>query len=391
MNINHDVDLSTFQDFENVIKLAGQGEALRFTLTDINKKHGAFRDAARLQALATVARFSTEKILQLRKAGVVENTLSELCEYAPGLTAIRLNDFVEFNSNLISRRKALIPAIEKIVNTDLQNYSKVIKGRNIDISCISGAEHQFLSPLFSTRSPDGVRESPDMRDSLSTLFYEVSKMHFKKLDDKLLDAFGEFTCELFKNTQQHACSDSSGVPYSSHVEGIIVSFKDLEANVFKKDFDSHPRLVEYWNERSNNSGSGEKLRCVQISFFDTGPGMVSRAFGNTYDNASVEDEKNALLKCLRKNFTSKTHSGAGNGYPVILTQLGKIGGLIKIRTNKQSIFNCFSINDQKLWNNESQNNKLLRDNKMMDFDSWTKEILYPASGTVVSIIVPMGN
>ncbi|WP_219601568.1 hypothetical protein, partial [Vibrio parahaemolyticus] len=107
------------------------------------------KDAARLQALVSIARNSAEKVLVLQNSSNTEVVLQELCSYAPGLTSVRLNKSIRINNELISRRKALLSAIDKMIASDNQRYTDIVRGRSIDLCCISGAERQYLSPLFS--------------------------------------------------------------------------------------------------------------------------------------------------------------------------------------------------------------------------------------------------
>lgn len=380
-----DISLATLQDVEEAIRLANRGVVQRISIEEINKKHGAIRDASRLQALVTIARKSTDKTLHLYGANNLENSLESLCSYAPALTAIRLNTIIKLGGMSVSRHKALQYAVDKMVNTDNQNYSQVVKGRVIDLCCISGAERQYLSQFFSTRDASAVKNSSAMSKSLTDILKFIAIDDFHKLDSELLRGFGVFTCELFKNTQEHARVDVNGMRLASHVEGMIASFVNLESFVLENDYDSNERLSEYFNSITEDKSGMEKIKCIQLSFFDTGPGITGRAFGKKFYEGNRSDEKNALLTCLKKNFTSKNQSGAGNGYPTILSQLKRIGGLIRIRSGRHCIFNCF---EGDRFYNQSENSD---NNDLMNFDCWTEDELELAVGTVVSILVPLRN
>ncbi|SFJ92229.1 hypothetical protein SAMN05518863_103328 [Candidatus Pantoea symbiotica] len=382
MNRIRNITLVTLQDTEDAIREANNGTLQSISIEEINKRHGAIRDASRLQALATIARSSHNNTLNIHGSHNVDFVLNELCVYAPALTAVRLNKFIMIGQQKISRYRALEYATDKMINTDLKKYSEVIKGRVIDLCCISGAKRQYLAPLFSSRDPNSVKDSSEMSKSLIEIFKEIGREDFYNLEGELLKGFGVFTCELFKNTQEHARKDENGMPYPSHVEGIISSYVNSNAELYKSDFISNPRLKEYYESKIELKSNGEKLHCIQISFFDTGPGITGRAFGKKSYEGSLSDEKEDLISCLQKNFTSKNQSGAGNGYPTILNQLRKVGGLIRIRTGRHCIFNCFS-------GNELASNIDEKDAELLNFESWSEEGLALAAGTVVSILVPL--
>ncbi|WP_102798937.1 hypothetical protein [Bowmanella denitrificans] len=380
----------SLDDVEDIIDKAVSGQTVKLSSETISKSYGALRDAARLLALVTLARNSKDKVLLLQKSSNTEAVLNELCSYAPGLTAVRLNKSINISDELVSRRKALLSARDKMIASDNQQYEKVIRGRSIDLCCISGAERQYLSPLFSNKNSQSVRNSSLMKQTMVAIFKQINRREFNNLDADLIEAFGIFGCELFKNTQEHALRDPSGKPYIEHVEGIIASWKDQSSDTYEKDFFGNPRLAKYWNDNlvPTTDGTKKTLRCMEVSFFDTGPGIVRRAFGLGFDTT---EEKDALLKCIAKNFSTKSESGAGNGYPTILNQLSKVGGLIRIRSGNQCLFNCFDRERHGFWEAEqsSEAAKLQQAQYLMNFESWTDRRLSTTSGTVVSILVPL--
>jgi hypothetical protein len=380
----------SLEDIEAVISKADAKQAIKLTSKSISKRHGALRDAARLQALASIARKSESRNLLLQDSTHPNEVVNELCNYAPGLTAIRLCNTISIGRETITRRKALLPARDKILASDNQQYDKLIRGRSIDLSCISGAERQYLSPLFNSKNNSAVKNSSQMKQTFVSIFKQINKAEFNNLDSSLIEAFAIFCCELFKNTQEHALHDEHRIPYVEHVEGIITSWNDLTSNVYEDDFSSHSRLKDYWKKNATPSlnNSQKTLRCMQVSFFDTGPGLVGRAFGS---EVNYNEEKKALLTCIAKNFTSKRESGAGNGYPTILNQLSKVGGLLRIRSGSQCLFNCFDKTNHGFWNESgnTSSRKDLQTEYLMNFDDWTGKALSKASGTVVSIIVPL--
>jgi hypothetical protein len=180
---------------------------------------------------------------------------------------------------------------------------------------------------------------------------------------------------LFSNTQEHATVDETGIPYAAHVEGMIVSWNQLDERDYVEDFTGHQRLQQFWEEESTlRSDRSRALRCLQLSFFDSGPGFAARATGRPTNEIDLDTERGALLHCLKKNTTSKTQVGAGQGLPGVLTELSRTGGLIRIRSGRHALFNVFS-------NNTS--------NDLYDFSDWMTGDLAPVSGAVVSLVLPL--
>jgi hypothetical protein len=386
-------DFETLSEIEDVISYANDGQSVKLSSEAICKRHGALRDAARLQALVTISRASEEKTLLLQNKTDPEKALRELCDYAPGLTGIRLNKTTSIGDKSFQRRFALAPARDKMHATENQRYDLIVKGRTVDLCCVSGAEKQFLSPLFQSKNSSAVKNSSSMTQTMTSIFKQINQSEFHNLDADLIEAFGVFGCELFKNTQEHACLDEEGNPYIAHVEGLIASWSDLSQNMYEQDFKGHPKLINFWNNKLSESSDGSKktLRCMQISFFDTGPGLLGRAFGNKSKSFDSHEEVKSLIECIGKNFTTKKQSGAGNGYPTILSILSKVGGLIRIRTGKQCLFNCFDESQHGHWNQLSDpiQVKKSKEKYLMNFENWSSSQLSEAAGAVVSIIVPL--
>ncbi|MFA0724703.1 hypothetical protein AB4574_26500, partial [Vibrio sp. 10N.222.49.E5] len=97
-----------------------------------------------------------------------------------------------------------MPAKDKMIASDNQHYAEIVRGRSIDLCCISGAERQYLSPLFSNKNSQAVRDSSLMTKTMVAIFKQINQREFNHLEGDLIEAFGIFGCELFKNTQEHA-------------------------------------------------------------------------------------------------------------------------------------------------------------------------------------------
>lgn len=357
---------------------ANPGIPLQLPKDCFGVRRGAMYDAARLQMLVTWARRAKDSHLHFHKENDVEKVLEELCGYSPGIAAIRLSKGIKVGDTLVSRRDALVPAVKKMQLTDEGEFAGIINGRSIDMICVSGSTVQFLRPLFYARSEKAVKDKFGMQELMRKLTYEINKRDKDLVPENLIKACGVFTNELFQNTQQHAVSNHQGIPYTAHVEGMFVSWVQIDERLYASDFGGHDRLSSFWERELTTSGNEiirSSLRCLQISFFDSGPGLASRATGLPTEEIELAKERRALIECLKKNVTTKGESGAGQGLPNVLAELRNVGGLIRIRSGRHSIFNAFHPNDKEI--------------DLFDFQDWGKEKLGCAEGAVVSILVPL--
>lgn len=351
------------------------GAALQIPKDFVSKRRGALHDAARLQLLATWARAASDHRLIYHAANKPSAVLGELCDYAPGIAALRLCDGIAVGDSQVRRREALEPAIEKMTATDRLKWSQIIKGRTIDFTCVSGSKVQYLRPLFTERNGLAVKGKEDMFLLLRALSEFVAKADADHIPREFLKSCAIFASELMKNTQEHATRDHAGRPYVEHVEGLIVSWHEMTKESYGADFSGHLRLRDFWDREQVpvREGATTALRCLQLSFFDTGPGFASRATGKPLSELSVDDERDAVLSSLKKNATTKVETGAGNGIPDVLGALRQVGGLMTIRTGRLRLFTSFKPGEGDVF----------------QFDEWSDVPLAPAVGAVVSLILPI--
>lgn len=380
MNAIQIKDPATLIEIEDAISLirSQPGVPIRLPKNSFNKRRGAMHDASRLQMLITWARGAGDALLEFDGQNSVESVLSELGDYAPGIAALRLSKGLMIGNTLVSRRDALFPAAAKMKSSDDGDFGRLIKGRCIDLTCVSGSEVQYLKPLFFARQKEAVKGKAEMQLLARRVINQINQNDSGLIPETLIKAIGIFTHELFLNTQEHATSDFDDSPYHAHVEGLIISWKQLDENQFSKDFMGNQRLLDFWKRElreSGNTAAKNSLRCLEISYFDSGPGYVSRAVGKHSDNLTLEQEDEILKNCLQKNTTSKEQVGAGQGLPNVLAELRDIGGLIRIRSGRKSIFNAFSPGD--------------KDVDLYDFQDWNNAPLSCAVGAVVSILIPL--
>jgi len=346
-----------------------------FSLESMKGRHGPMHDASRLQMLVTLARRRLESdFIDIHPNATEEAAMESVCGYAPGIAAARIAKGIRVGEITINRRDTLKAATEKMQATDAENFEKIIRGRTLDLICVSGSKVQYLRPLFAARGI--VKEHAEMSKTMHTLAKFINQQSQEKVPDSLLSSLGLFSTELIKNTQEHAVSDHTGKPYLAHVEGMIFGWTRLNENLFSEDFSGNARLKKYWDEELETTESGiSSLRFFEVSYFDSGPGLVSRFTGSPVKDMSVEEERAFLLKCLKHKTTSKSQDAAGEGLPSVLSELKKVGGLIRIRSGRLSIFNAFSTGNTQ--------------RELFDFEDWSTTPLAPAEGAVVSILVPL--
>lgn len=347
--------------------------------TALDKRRGALRDAAYLQLLLTWARLSPSSSLNLLSntekddAGILE----EACSYSVGIAAIAVAGEVKVQGRTAPRYEALGPAKPRIDAAYQGRYDDLVKGRTVDLLTVSGAERQFLKPLFFAPKPKAVKDKFDLKVTVRALAMRASQAQPEDLDETTISALSTLTHELFENTQEHATSNLDGQDYRRHVELMTASWVVMSDDETRNDLTANQMLKEYWEALSERQRHKRQVAGICFSFLDSGPGMAARLKGKQYFQMTLEEERAALSECLRMRVTSKSGKGTGGGFNDILNAVSDASGFIRIRSGRLAIFKCFPPGDEvgRVWEG---------------FQDWFGESksLQRVAGTLVSVFIP---
>lgn len=366
--------LLEIEDVISQIESSDSDTIFRFSVDSLKASHSPMHDASRLQMVTTLARHRLENgFLDIHPNTPELSAQQAVCAYSPGIAGVRLSKGIRVGDKEIDRRDVLAFAAERMKAMDAQDFEQVVKGRCIDLLCVGGSKIQYLQPLFASRGK--AKEKDDMAPVMRKLVDHATKQSRAGVPSSLVDALALFSAELIQNTQDHAIKDHTGKPYLAHVEGMMVGWTRLYDSLYSEDFKGHEDLIFYWNDEAARTETGLKsLRAFEVSYFDSGPGLVSRYTGKLVQEMSLKDERKALLQCLQHKSTSKSQTAAGEGLPSVLQELRQIGGLMRIRTGRLSVFNAFTPGDNR---------------DLFAFNDWTRTSLSPVQGAVISILVPL--
>jgi len=367
--------LTEIEQVISEIESASDDDRFVFSVDSLIARHGPMYDASRLQLVVTLARHRLQSnYLDVHPKSSRDSVLEGLCSYSPGIAAIRLSRGIRIDKIEVDRREALSAATEKMQATDAEKYSKVIQGRSLDLICVSGSKVQYLRQLFIAAGI--VKESEDMKKTMRDLVGFVGQRSKDKIPNSLVNALGVFSSELMQNTQEHAVTNHAGKPYIGHVEGMIFGWTRYTADLFAKDFSGNSSLQDYWAIEAGKTENGvTSLRAFEVSYFDSGPGLVSRFKSTPITEMTIEKEREYFLECLKHKATSKHEDAAGEGLPLVLGELKKVGGLIRIRSGRLSMFNVFKQGGIE--------------RNIFNFEDWSDSPLAAVEGAVISIIVPL--
>jgi hypothetical protein len=361
-----------------------RGWDLSISPTLLSKRRGAFHDAAVLQVLITWARLNPSARLKLssRNQGIpMERLLVESCDYSVGIATLAIAPIILVDGVEIPRSTSLLSAASRMDNAFEGRYEELVKGRCVDLLCVSGAKRQFVKPLFDGPNKDLLKDKFSLKTTVRGLAMKAHPRAAEFLSDSVIKALATFTHELFENTQDHAISDLGLKKYRRHVEGLFVSNVTWTDDSASNDFFSNAPLRDYWATLATiQSTNREGVSGICFSFIDSGPGMAARMSGQEHFSMEIEQEREALLSCLNLRSTTKAESGAGGGLTEVLNELSDLHGLIRIRSGRLSIFKAFSPSAPVQEPHEG-------------FQNWfeNRESLAAVAGTLISIFIPLSK
>lgn len=359
---------------------AHRGEDLAVFATALDKRRGALRDAAFLQLLLTWARLSPQGCLNLlsNSEADAQAILGEACGYAVGLAALATAGSIKIAGIPTQRATALLPGKDRMTAAYQGEFEKLVKGRTVDLLCVSGAERQYLKPLFRAASPHAVKDKFDLKATVRGLAVRAYPNATADLDDSTISALATLTHELFENTQDHAITDVAGRPYRRHVESIFVSWVVLGDVESQNDLTGNETLRRYWKALAAHQPHDRQVAGLCFSFLDSGPGMASRLLSKEYVQMSLEEESDALRNCLRQSVSTKLKRGTGGGFHEVMVEAEQAGGFVRVRSGRQAIFRSFAPREVA--------------SEVCDgFENWYADgrELMRVAGTLISVFVPM--
>ncbi len=168
----------------------------------------------------------------------------------------------------------------------------------------------------------------------------------KPLSGETLEYIGRIFFELFLNTHEHGTRGAVRADWLRpgvrvlYAQGVNLSQKGSD-NITERQ----PVLHQYV-ESTDPQGMHEKKRFVEIGIVDSGLGYCGRwqadhPTSKSSSELSLENEYQLFRKCFQFRQTSTRRDSKGNGLPVVMDRLTKLGGFIRIRSGRLALYRNF--------------------------------------------------
>lgn len=153
---------------------------------------------------------------------------------------------------------------------------------------------------------------------------------------ELMAGISRIVFELFDNTHKWAVDDADGRQLSSSARGILLKLHTVSANSVSEKVNGTEPLENYFSHWVKEE---ESLRFIEISIFDSGPGLAARKLRRPLtSNDTTSQEFGAICDCFRKHSTTSNQSGRGLGLYYMMKTLTELNGFVRLRSGRLCLY-----------------------------------------------------
>lgn len=352
-------------------------------LLPTNGRHqAAGAEAAVVQALATWANLGRRTTVRTYAGSPEDEQIEKLVRRLYGTSAFALADLVNDvgKGDITSLARAM--AMRRIRDLGTEDVSGS-RGPQIEIVC---ADHLALSHPASlyTVDKDGlakVRELPSFIKLVDDAIIGrlVHRGYRRNLPDGFERNMAIALHELVRNTDEHGRMNDRGDTRRKSIRGLQAKKHLLSPESLGGITAASPPLHTYCTRLAPARAGNKHVQLIELSVFDSGPGMGASLTGKALSALAPEDELSAVRRCFAKNVSRKHASSSGLGLPNLTKALSEAGGFMRLRTGRCALYADF------------RQDPVSRFGEPPDLRHWFDEggEVSPVAGTLFTLIFPL--
>ncbi|MEZ4488895.1 MAG: ATP-binding protein [Cyanobacteriota/Melainabacteria group bacterium] len=291
-----------------------------------------------------------------------------VCDQAKGLNQIEVTDL------LVDK------ALDRLGVLHGPKPRDASRGAQFEMVCLDHLNKS--SPMFLYKGGKGssaqLRDRSDFRSLARFILSTIVKgRRYAQEWTGTAEPVGGMLYELFRNTVEHALVDLDGNQVKKSVRGMQAKLHSLEPSDFQSIVSDFDPLKEFIECQRPDEGF-EQINLMELSIFDSGVGFAETWTRKRTSEMTFADERDAVVECFSRK-TSKIYKGYGQGLPHVREILSNMGGFIRLRTGRQSIYYDFSKQtdampelDLQDWKGNIQSNQLAR-----------------VAGSLITLLIPL--
>lgn len=309
--------------------------------TDIPERIGV--DVSLLQLLVTWSQRQATPSLRIRGAlqRDADTTLSRVCDSVVGLSAVTLSKNISSWDGHDIRSQAHAKASHQI-DEMVEEHVKFQRGPSFAVLCFDGTSKPFPRNLYYANGE--VLSRRDLK-ALFTKRLKLAEGNNARRDriEEVATRLGTILFETFRNTHQWARTTVDGVPIRRSVRGLLIRrYRQTPSSPGPGLEARHEQDAPMAKFIASHIDQAESGGVLELSVFDGGPGLVRRSRTvNDLHSLSLDAERAACLACFDKHNTSADMPHRGIGLYASLRELDRLGGFLRLRTGRMSLYRDF--------------------------------------------------
>lgn len=220
------------------------------------------------------------------------------------------------------------------------NESIYKRTRKLQMMAVDHSIKKFAQPSCFYSDTAGNTLTKDANHYLNILenyLGETAKNNNISPDE--LTSISDILAELIDNTEQHAKSDYASAKSERSIRGVVLNTHTINKSQNISPIAGNDTPIFEFLSESRTSTSA--LHLLEISIFDSGPGIYS-SYLEREENPSIENEVEVVTNSFLNGVTSKTNGiGVGRGLNRTRLLLGRLNGYIALRSGRLSIYRDF--------------------------------------------------
>jgi hypothetical protein len=336
-------------------------------------------EAALTQLVMTWAQAHANPVLATYARDKADAQINDLTRRLHGLTAaLCVGRATGVSGEIMEPLRAA--ALDRLKRVQGPRPAEATRGPSVEIVC---ADHLALgTPLSLYRTGVDGRASIRGRTEYFMLAQELLDntapgTYRDNLGHEIGQAIGSLLYEIFRNTDDHALTDTSGNVLEKSIRAVKVSHLSPDKTSLATMADEFSALAAFCKRQTPHPGASQ-VHLLELSVLDSGPGYAQRLTGRLLNTMSHEEEKDAVLRCFSVD-SSKRKKGYGEGLPHVVRLLREKGGFLRLRTGRLSLFADLGAPD-------------LGGDEALSLEEWKlsgETSLPQVSGVLLTIFVPM--
>lgn len=336
----------TLAAVENFLTTGQCGEEV---LLPTNGKHqAAGAEAALVQALATWANGQAQPTIRTYASSGDDVQIERLARRLYGMSALALADRIKTLAGDDITDEGRAQAIERMRRLAGERPIAASRGPQLEIVC---ADHLAISHPASLYTMDAlgmpvIKGLPSFLALVKDLIIDrlIGKIYRHSLPADFERTISVALYELIRNTEEHGRTDDLGNTRLRAIRGFQARKHSLSPESLASITAASPPLAAYCRSLMPARAQNSQVQIVELSVFDTGPGLAPSLTGSSLGNLSRDDELVAVRRCFAKNVSRKHTSASGLGLPNLSSALTAAGGFMRLRTGRCALYADFAKN-----------------------------------------------